>query len=72
MSRMQSSLARHMPSGVTDREKAESLAEYERRAWLDEGIVVIRVHDQTINPAVRAIVEGYGVGKFRCKPGNGP
>lgn len=69
MSRMQSSLARHMPSGVTDQERTDSRDAIERRAWLDEGIVVIRVHDQAINPAVRAIVEGFGIGEFRCKLG---
>lgn len=69
MLQMRTSMQRITSSGVTDQEEAENRQAIERRAWLDDGIVVIRVHDQAINPAVRAIAEGFGIGKFRCKPG---
>ena len=68
MTRIRTSM-QSTPSGVTDHEANENRDAIERRAWLNEGIVLIGVHDQSINPAVRAIAEGFGIGKFKCRPG---
>lgn len=69
MSRMPSSLARHIPSGVTDDQANDSRTQYERKAWLDRGIILIGIDDDDIPWPLREMAGQYGVKKFKCRPG---